>query len=98
AGRVTEGGIDVQVADRGPGIAEQERDRVFEKFYRGPEGRKNDGGAGLGLTICRAIVRAHGGKIALRGRQGGGLLVEFTLPMVRPSHPAQAAPEKGGTP
>ena len=56
---------------------------MFEKFYRGSQAPRNDGGVGLGLTICRAIVRAHGGKIAIRGRKGGGTLVEFTLPMAR---------------
>jgi two-component system sensor histidine kinase KdpD len=73
--------VTVQVADDGPGIAEHEREKVFEKFYRGEHTTKSDGGVGLGLTICRAIVRAHGGRIAVRGRAGGGTLVEFTLPL-----------------
>jgi two-component system sensor histidine kinase KdpD len=81
--QVADGGVDVQVIDRGPGIPEEERDKVFEKFYRGARTRTSEGGAGLGLTICRAIVRAHGGKIAVRGREGGGTLVEFTLPVAQ---------------
>ncbi len=72
------GSVTVQVADNGPGIPEQERDKVFEKFYRAAGSR--DGGVGLGLTICRAIVQAHGGKIAARGRPGGGARIEFSLP------------------
>jgi two-component system sensor histidine kinase KdpD len=72
--------VAVQVADEGPGIEESERQRVFEKFYRGPQARKSDGGVGLGLTICRAVVRAHGGHISIHERPGGGTVVEFTLP------------------
>ena len=73
--------VTVQVLDRGPGIAEREREKVFEKFYRGQTTGKSDGGVGLGLTICRAIVRAHGGRIAVRERPGGGAKVEFSVPL-----------------
>jgi two-component system sensor histidine kinase KdpD len=73
--------VTVQVADRGSGISEGDIDKVFEKFYRGQQSNRRDGGVGLGLTICRAIVRAHGGKIGIRNRQGGGTIVEFTLPV-----------------
>lgn len=76
------GSLIVQVLDDGPGIAEGERQKVFEKFYRGRQSLSSDGGAGLGLTICRAIVRAHNGRIAVRERPGGGALVEFTLPSI----------------
>ena len=79
--RVADEFVLVQVADRGPGLPQSEWDKVFEKYYRGPSARRCDGGAGIGLTICRAIVRAHGGTISLRGRPEGGTLVEFTLPI-----------------
>lgn len=75
------GFLSVQIADDGPGIPDDERDKVFEKFYRGRRTAKNDGGAGLGLTICRAIIRAHGGRIVARERPGGGALIEFSLPL-----------------
>jgi two-component system sensor histidine kinase KdpD len=75
------GMLQLQVADDGPGIPEDEREKVFEKFYRGRGTSKADGGVGLGLTICRAIVRAHGGRIVACAREGGGTLVEFTLPL-----------------
>jgi two-component system sensor histidine kinase KdpD len=53
---------------------------VFEKFYRAkPE--TAGGGAGLGLTICQAIVSAHGGRIWAENRPGGGLVFHFTLPL-----------------
>jgi two-component system, OmpR family, sensor histidine kinase KdpD len=70
----------VEVADRGPGIDSDEREKVFERFYRGSHARQRDGGSGLGLTICRAAARAHGGRIAIRPRSGGGTVVEFALP------------------
>jgi signal transduction histidine kinase len=73
--------VTIQVADRGSGISEEDIDKVFEKFYRGQQANRRDGGVGLGLTICRAIIRAHGGKIGIRNRQGGGAVVEFTLPV-----------------
>jgi two-component system sensor histidine kinase KdpD len=71
--------LTVQVVDRGSGIAEHEREKIFEKFYRGHEASR--GGVGLGLTICRAIVHAHGGRIAVRERSGGGAVVEFSVPL-----------------
>jgi two-component system sensor histidine kinase KdpD len=84
--------LTVQVADNGPGIVEHERDKVFEKFYRGEHTNKSDGGVGLGLTICRAIVRAHGGRIGVQERSGGGTLVEFTVPLANySSRPPQEA-------
>lgn len=78
--RAADGSVLVQVEDNGPGIAEHEREKVFEKFYRGQHASKSDGGVGLGLTICRSIIRAHGGRIGVRERAGGGTLVEFTVP------------------
>ncbi|HEX7450677.1 MAG TPA: ATP-binding protein [Polyangiaceae bacterium] len=79
--RAAEGEVVVQVADEGAGIAEAEREKVFEKFFRGSLARSNDGGAGLGLMICRAAVRAHGGRISAKGRLGGGACIEFSLPI-----------------
>ena len=53
---------------------------VFEKFYRS-EASAARGGAGLGLSICRAIVKAHGGRIWAENHPGGGLVFRFTLPL-----------------
>jgi two-component system sensor histidine kinase KdpD len=84
------GAIAVDVADRGPGFPPGEEGRVFEKFYRVP-GVAGAGGVGLGLTICRGIVTAHGGRIwaenraasgADSNRAGGGAVFHFTLPLV----------------
>jgi two-component system sensor histidine kinase KdpD len=69
----------VEVADRGPGIPVGEETRIFEKFYRAKPGR--EGGVGLGLTICRGIVEAHGGRIWAENRSGGGALFRFAIPL-----------------
>ncbi len=69
----------VKVADRGPGIPSGEESRIFDKFYRGKSAR--EGGVGLGLTICRGIVQAHGGRIWVENRPGGGALFQFTIPL-----------------
>ena len=78
----TNGGhVEVEVADTGVGIDEAERDQVFEPFFRGGEGKARSGeGTGLGLTICRAIVEAHGGKIWLADSKVG-FRVRFSLPL-----------------
>ncbi len=73
--------IVVQVADRGPGVPPGHEEKVFEKFYRAPGASVRDGGMGLGLTICRAIVAAHDGRIWFANRPDGGAIVCFTLPV-----------------
>lgn len=78
--RVRHGELLLEVRDRGPGVAPDECEKVFDKFFRGKQAKRNDGGTGLGLTICRAIARAHGGRITLRSRRGGGTAVQFALP------------------
>jgi two-component system sensor histidine kinase KdpD len=98
-GRDREKEVEVEVADRGPGVAKHDAERVFDKFYRVREGE--GGGVGLGLTICRGIVRAHGGRIWVEDREGGGASFRFTLPIEparavqRPVSELQAAPETG---
>jgi two-component system sensor histidine kinase KdpD len=79
AARAKEAEIEIAVADRGPGIATEDAERVFDKFYRAREGE--GGGVGLGLTICRGIVDAHGGRIWVEPREGGGASFRFTLPL-----------------
>jgi len=78
AARAKEGEVEVEVADRGPGVPEADAERVFDKFYRARE--KEGGGVGLGLTICRGIINAHGGRIWVEPREGGGSRFRFTLP------------------
>ena len=76
---VAEGAVQVEVADTGTGIADADRERVFDAFFQG--GARSNGSAGLGLAISRAIVEAHGGRIWLE-RSVGGTSVRFTLPGV----------------
>ncbi len=75
--------VRVVVEDDGPGLPAGDPEQLFEKFQRG-SGEGAVAGAGLGLTICRAIVRAHGGEISARRRDGGGARFEFTLPAREP--------------
>jgi two-component system sensor histidine kinase KdpD len=79
--RVKGGNLEVELADRGPGIGPGEEERIFEKFVRG---NTTGGGIGLGLTICRAIITAHGGRIWAENREGGGAVFRFTLPIEGP--------------
>lgn len=74
--------VEMEVADRGPGVPPEERDRVFEEFYRGEAGLR-ESGAGLGLSIARAVVQAHGGEMWIRETPGGGASVGFRLPIYR---------------
>jgi two-component system sensor histidine kinase KdpD len=83
--------FELWVADRGPGLPDGATDRLFEKFYRG-ESERAQSGVGLGLTICRAIVEAHGGRIRAESREGGGAMFRFTLPATdaAPAVPVEA--------
>ena len=73
--------VEVSVADSGEGIPESELPRVFDRFYRGDRARtREQGGAGLGLTIARGIVEAHGGQIWVESSPGRGSRFTFTLP------------------
>jgi two-component system, OmpR family, sensor histidine kinase KdpD len=81
----------VEIADRGPGIAAGDEAAIFEKFRRGALERAKSG-TGLGLTICRAIAVAHGGRIWGENRSGGGACFKFALPL-RGQPPPVALPE-----
>jgi two-component system sensor histidine kinase KdpD len=87
--REAAGGVRIEVADRGRGLPPEALERVFERGVRlaGPD---EPGGTGLGLTICKGIVEAHGGEIGLAARDGGGLVAWLRLPA--------AAAAAGGAP
>jgi two-component system sensor histidine kinase KdpD len=76
---VQEKEILVAVADRGLGLPLGEEERIFEKFYQVSPGSAR--GAGLGLTICRSIIEAHGGRIWAANRTAGGAVFSFTIPL-----------------
>jgi signal transduction histidine kinase len=72
----------LEVCDRGPGVPEAERDRVFERFVRLADGRsRNPQGSGLGLAIVAEIVRRHAGSVSVRAREGGGAVFRIELPV-----------------
>ncbi|HEY0748088.1 MAG TPA: sensor histidine kinase KdpD, partial [Steroidobacteraceae bacterium] len=72
--------VSIDVEDDGPGLPPGDPERLFAKFHRGRD-ETNAGGAGLGLSICRAVVSAHGGKISAARRPDGGARFTFTLPI-----------------
>ncbi len=76
---VRDGDACLAVADTGPGIAPEDRSRVFERFYRGANGRRAGGGTGLGLAIVEETVRRSGGKITLVDAPGTRLEAVFPL-------------------
>jgi CheY-like chemotaxis protein len=90
----------IEVSDTGPGVAPTDRERVFEPFVTSkPVGE----GTGLGLFVCRNIVRGLGGDIGVHDRPGGGAIFRVTLPAARsslarrtPPRPVPAAPAGGG--
>ncbi|GAB3356272.1 sensor histidine kinase [Lysobacter tyrosinilyticus] len=70
----------IDVADRGPGIAADERERIFEPFYRPANSRETGSGWGLGLSLVKQIAHRHGGSVSCLAREGGGCIFEVTLP------------------
>ena len=82
--RVREGHVLLRVSDRGSGVPEAERERIFEPFYRREgrrEDRDDDRGVGLGLSLVRQIARRHGGDAACLPRDGGGACFAVSLPI-----------------
>ena len=75
----------IKTADHGPGIPQQDLERVFEKFYRVPV-PEGISGTGLGLSICHGIVEAHGGTICAENRSDGGLAVTLSIPFSDSTH------------
>lgn len=68
------------VRDEGPGVPDEERDRLFERFARGTRGRRRTEGAGLGLSIVAAIAEGHGGSVTIDDAPGGGALFSIHIP------------------
>jgi two-component system sensor histidine kinase ChvG len=75
-----DGGCTVTISDRGPGIPEAHRERIFERFFTYRPGTDRRDHVGLGLAIARRIVEGYGGAISVRNREGGGAVFELRLP------------------
>jgi two-component system sensor histidine kinase KdpD len=81
-----DGALRIDVRDRGPGIPEDERRRIFDMFYSVERGDRGRQGTGLGLAICRGMIGAHGGSVeALPGADGRGTTIRITLPRAEPA-------------
>jgi two-component system OmpR family sensor kinase len=73
----------VEVADNGPGVPQESRSRIFERFYRDDTSRNRDsGGSGLGLSIVRGLSQSHGGQVGVRDNPAGGAIFWVHLPLV----------------
>ncbi|CAN5904470.1 hypothetical protein BH11PSE8_BH11PSE8_36880 [soil metagenome] len=73
--------VEVRVCDRGPGVPEALRERIFEAFYRLPGHAEQAGGVGLGLSLVKQIAERHGGSVRCEGREGGGSCFVLSLPV-----------------
>jgi len=88
------GNLALEVTDRGPGIPDDERKRIFDLFYTAARGDRAPRGSGLGLTIVRGMIGAHGGKVTADAGEGGvGTTIRISLPLAEP--PPSAAEETG---
>ena len=76
--------LELQVLDRGPGVPADQRERIFEPFYRLPGHAESEGGVGLGLSLVRQIAQDHAGSVDVRPRPGGGSCFALRLPWVAP--------------
>ena len=86
-------GVALSVSDDGPGIPEDELDGIFEPFTQSSRTRDGSGGTGLGLTICRKIMTAHGGHIEAANAAGRGALITLRLPALAPLPQAPRVPQ-----
>ena len=80
---LADGHAELHVDDRGPGVPEAQRERIFEPFYRLPGASERDGGVGLGLALVRSIAVRHGGSAHCDNRPGGGARFTLRLPVVK---------------
>jgi signal transduction histidine kinase len=82
------------VRDAGPGISSADQERIFERFARAHAGRRRSEGAGLGLSIVRAIAEAHGGRVELTSAVGEGSTFAVVVPLEAVAPPARPEPAR----
>jgi two-component system sensor histidine kinase SenX3 len=93
--RSREGVVEIAVSDQGIGIAEEDLDRVFERFYRTDQARsRSTGGTGLGLSIVKHIAENHGGAVRVWSRVGRGSTFTVRLPETPAPATAAARPSR----
>ena len=85
--KVADGNLQIEIEDRGPGIAPDHMAHLFERFYRVPDSSRSVRGTGLGLYICRKIIEAHDGEIGVDSRPGRGTRFHFQIPLVPVDQP-----------
>jgi signal transduction histidine kinase len=81
SGMGTQESVVIRVNDRGPGVPANQRERIFEPFYRLPGASEREGGVGLGLALVKSITERHGGKVRCEDRPGGGASFVVELPV-----------------
>ena len=81
--RTNDGETEIAILDRGPGIAPEESEIIFERFYRSDRTANRAAGIGLGLTVCKRLMEAQAGRVWARPREGGGLEIGVTLPIYK---------------
>ena len=98
--RARDGGAEAWVCDRGPGVPEAHRERIFEAFFRLPGHAEREGGVGLGLSLVRQIAQHHAGTVRCEPRPGGGSCFVISLPAdaARLRAGAEAMPPRGASP
>jgi len=83
-----DGNLVVEVKDTGPGIAEEDQQRIFEPYQRKESDRERLSGLGLGLALCKTLVELHRGRIWIKSRAGRGSTFGFSLPLEGPKSAA----------
>ncbi|KAB0549081.1 sensor histidine kinase KdpD [Pseudomonas argentinensis] len=93
--REVDGYLQLDVQDRGPGIAEEERERIFDMFYSIERGDCGKQGTGLGLTIAQGMIGAHGGSVsAFSGEGGQGTLIRLSIPLLEPDQSTEVRDDR----
>jgi two-component system, OmpR family, sensor kinase len=78
-----DGALSIEVSDRGPGVPPEEREQIFEPFYRSRQASESSGGVGLGLALVRSVARQHVGSVQCLPREGGGARFVVRLPLLK---------------
>jgi signal transduction histidine kinase len=77
--------LEIAIGDGGVGIAEDEQEKIFERFYRGSNNTPGSTGTGLGLAIVKELMAQHGGKVTLKSRLGEGSVFALQFPLNQPA-------------